>query len=58
MNKKTPNPYRENVLWVLLAIVGGFVTEMAVVIMGRTVPLRRTCSQYIFVYKYCKNNIF
>lgn len=40
MNKKTPNPYRENVLWVLLAFVAGFITEGAVIIMGRTVPLR------------------
>lgn len=41
MSKKTPNPYRENVLWVLLAIIGGFVTEGAVIVMGRTVPFRR-----------------
>lgn len=38
-NKKTPNPYRENILWTLLAILAGFVTEGAVLVMGRTVPL-------------------
>lgn len=58
MNKKNPNPYRENILWILLAIVAGFVTEGAVIIMGRTVPLRRTSEKYIFLYKYCKNYIF
>ena len=40
MNKRTPNPYKENILWVLFTIIAGFVTEMAVIIMRRTVPLR------------------
>lgn len=41
MKKKTPNPHRENILWILIAIIAGFVTEGLVMIIGRTVPLRR-----------------
>lgn len=58
MSKRNPNPYRENILWVLLAIIAGLVTEGAVIVMGRTVPLRRISKKYIFLYKYCKNYIF
>ena len=39
MKKRTPNPYRENVLWILFAIFAGFITEAVIVVIGRTVPL-------------------
>lgn len=39
MEKKAPNPYRENLLWILFAIIAGFVTEAVVIVIGRTVPL-------------------
>ena len=39
MKKKMPNPYRENCLWILTAIIAGFVTEGLCLVMGRTVPL-------------------
>lgn len=48
--KKTPNPHRENILWILFAIMAGFVTEGLVVVIGRTVPFRRVSSKYIFLY--------
>ena len=39
MKKKTPNPYKENFLWILIAIIAGFATEGLCLVMGRTVPL-------------------
>lgn len=51
MNKKTPHPHRENILWVIIAIIAGFATEGYVIVVSRTVPLRRTCKKYIFLYK-------
>lgn len=57
MKKKTPNPYKENILWVLFAIVAGFVTEMAVIVMGRTVPLGEL-ARNIFSYISIKRIIF
>lgn len=39
MKKKTPNPHRENYLWILGAIIAGFITEGIVMVLGRTVPL-------------------
>lgn len=57
MNKRTPNPYKENILWVLFAIVAGFVTEMAVIVMGRTVPLGEL-ARNIFSYISIKRIIF
>lgn len=43
MKKKTPNPQRENILWVILMIVAGIITEGYCLVVGRTVPLRRAC---------------
>jgi len=50
MSKKTPNPHKENILWIIIAIIAGIITEGYVVVVGRTVPLRRTYTKCIFIY--------
>lgn len=39
MSKKAPNPYKENILWIIIAIIAGVITEGYVIVVGRTVPL-------------------
>ena len=51
MNKKSPNPHKENILWIIATIIAGVITEGYCIVVGRTVPLRRTCKKYIFIYK-------
>lgn len=47
MKKKTPNPHRENILWIIIAIIAGVITEGYCIVVGRTVPLRRTIKKYL-----------
>lgn len=39
MKKKNPNPYFENILWILFAIIAGFVSESYCMVVGRDVGL-------------------
>ena len=51
MNKRRPNPHKENILWIIVAIIVGIISEGYCVVVGRTVPLRRTDKKYIFICK-------
>ena len=39
MSKKTPNPHKENILWIIVAILAGLITEGYIIVVSRTVPL-------------------
>lgn len=49
MSKKTPNPHKENILWVIAAIIAGIATEGYIIVVGRTVPLGELIRN-IFLY--------
>ena len=50
MKKKNPNPYFENILWTVFAIIAGFISEGYCIVVGRDVGLRRACKKYFFIY--------
>lgn len=39
IKKKNPNPYFENILWILFAIIAGFISEGYCMVVGRDVGL-------------------
>lgn len=39
MKKRNPNPYFENILWVIFAVIAGFISEGYCMIVGREVGL-------------------
>lgn len=39
MKKRNPNPYMENILWIIFAVVAGFISEGYCMIVGRDVGL-------------------
>ena len=49
MKKRNPNPYIENILWILFAIFAGFVSEGYCVVVGRNVGLGEL-AKHIFSY--------
>ena len=54
MKKRKPNPYLENVLWVLFAIIAGFVSEGYCMVVGRDVGLGelvRNAFSYIRIWR-------
>lgn len=54
MSKKTPNPYRENILWIIVAIISGIITEGYVIVVGRTVPLGELARNIFFHINYLR----
>ena len=57
MKKKNPNPYLENILWILFAIIAGFASEGYCVVVGRTVGLGEL-ARNIFSYISIRRIIF
>lgn len=54
MKKKKPNPYLENILWVLFVIFAGFVSEGYCMVVGRDVGLGelvRNIFSYIRIWR-------
>ena len=39
MKKKNPNPYFENILWIIFVIIAGFATEVYCMVAGRDIGL-------------------
>ena len=51
MKKKTPNPYLENILWIIFVIAAGFVTEIYCMVVGRDIGLGELAKNFFSYIK-------